>query len=97
MNVGVLKIVLRLPGNRSLKGKRRTISSLTSRVRERYGVTVAEVGCNESWQTAEIGVACVSNSVRHADEALDRVLEYVEASREDVEVLDSAREVLSGF
>ena len=97
MNVGVLKITLRLPENQSLKGKRRTIKSLTSRVRDHYSVAVAEVGNNETWQTATLGVSCVSNTVRHADEVLNRVLGYVESSREDVEVVDSSQETLSGF
>ena len=97
MHVGVLKVTLRLPENQSLKGKRRTIQSLSSQVRDRYSVAVAEVGDNEAWQTAILGVACVSNTVRHADDVLDRVLGYVESSREDVEVVDSSQETLSGF
>ena len=97
MNVGVLKVTLRLPENQSLKGKRRTINSLSSRLRDRYSVAVAEVGDNEAWQSATLGVACVSNTVRHADEVLSRVLGYVESSREDVEVVDSSQETLSGF
>ena len=97
MHVGVLKVTLRLPENQSLKGKRRTISSLSSRVRDRYNVAVAEVDDNDAWQIATLGVTCVSNSIRHADEVLSRVLGYVEASHEDVEVVDSAIETLSGF
>ncbi len=97
MNVGVLKITLRLPENHSLKGKRRVISSLSSRLRDRYAVAVAEVGDNDAWQIATLGVSCVSNNVRHADEVLDRVLGYVESSREGVEVVESDREILSGL
>ena len=97
MNVGVLKITLRLPENHSLKGKRRVINSLSSRLRDRYAVAVAEVGDNDAWQIATLGVSCVSNNVRHADEVLDRVLGYVESSREGVEVVESDREILSGL
>ena len=97
MNVGVLKITLRLPENHSLKGKRRVINSLSSRLRDRYAVAVAEVGDNDAWQIATLGVSCVSNKIRHADEVLDRVLGYVESSREGVEVVESDREILSGL
>jgi uncharacterized protein YlxP (DUF503 family) len=97
MHVGVLKVTLRLPENQSLKGKRRTITSLSAHVRDRYNVAVAEVGDNDAWKIATLGMACVSNSARHADEVMNRVLGYVEASREDVEVVDSAVETLSGF
>ena len=97
MNVGVLKITLRLPENQSLKGKRRVVNSLSSRLRDRYAVAVAEVGDNDAWQIATLGVSCVSNNVRHADEVLERVLGYVESSREGVEVVESDREILSGL
>jgi uncharacterized protein YlxP (DUF503 family) len=97
MNVGVLKITMRLPENQSLKGKRRVVNSLSSRIRDRYAVAVAEVEDNDAWQIATLGVSCVSNNVRHADEVLDRVLGYVESSREGVEVVESAREILSGL
>ena len=97
MNVGVLKITLRLPENHSLKGKRRVINSLSSRLRDRYAVAVAEVGDNDAWQIATLGVSCVSNKIRHADEVLDRVLGYVDSSREGVEVVESDREILSGL
>ena len=97
MNVGVLKITMRLPENQSLKGKRRVVNSLSSRIRDRYTVAVAEVEDNDAWQIATLGVSCVSNNVRHADEVLDRVLGYVESSREGVEVVESVREILSGL
>lgn len=97
MIVGVLKITMRLPGNQSLKGKRRVVNSLSSRLKDRYAVAVAEVDDNDAWQIATLGVSCVSNKVRHVDEVLDRVLGYVEGSREGVEVVDSEREILSGL
>ena len=72
MNVGVCKVRLRIPENQSLKGKRRVIKSLCQKVRNRYDVSIAEVADNDSWQMATLGVACVSGSVRHADEVIDK-------------------------
>ena len=97
MNVGVSKVRLQIPENQSLKGKRRVIASMSQRIRNRFGVAVAEVEDNESWQMATLGIACVSSSVRHADEVLDNVIAYIENSREDVVVLDVEQETLSGF
>ncbi|MYE55052.1 MAG: DUF503 domain-containing protein [Chloroflexi bacterium] len=71
MNVGVCKVRLQIPENQSLKGKRRVIASMSQRIRNRFGVAVAEVEDNESWQMATLGIAYVSSSVRHADEVLD--------------------------
>lgn len=97
MNVGVCKVRLRIPENQNLKGKRRVIASMSQRIRNRFGVAVAEVDHNESWQMATLGIACVSSSVRHADEVLDNVIAYIERSREDVVVVDVEQETISGY
>ena len=97
MNVGVCKVRLQIPENQSLKGKRRVIKSLCQRIRNRYEVSIAEVDDNESWQIATLGIACVSGSVRHADEIIDNVVDYIERSREDVVVLDVEQETISGY
>ena len=97
MNVGVCKVTLRLAENESLKGKRRVISSLTSRIRNKFNVSVGEVGDNAAWQLATLGISYVSNSSRHTDEVLGKVLAFIEASRDGVEVVECERETLSGF
>ncbi len=97
MNVGVGKITLRLPENQSLKGKRRVVSSLSSRIRNKFNVSIAEVDDNDVWQKATLGVTCVSNSHRHAEEILGHVIRYIESSREDVELIDFEQETISGF
>ncbi len=97
MNVGVCKVTLRLPENQSLKGKRRVINSLCSRIRNKFNVSVAEVAGNESWQTATLGITCASNESRHADEVIGHVVDFIETGREDVEVVEVERETLTGF
>lgn len=94
MTVGVLLLRLRLPENQSLKGKRGVIKSVMARVQNRYSVSVAEVGENDRWQMAEIGVACVSNSAAHANEILSKVVGFVESERLDVEVVDYEIEIV---
>ena len=97
MNVAVCKITLQIPANQSLKGKRRVIASMCQRIRNRFGVSIAEVSDNDSWQMATLGIACVSGSVRHADGVLDNVIAYIERSRDDVVVLDVEQETISGY
>jgi uncharacterized protein YlxP (DUF503 family) len=97
MNVGICKVTLRLPENQSLKGKRRVISSLCSRIRNKYNVSIAEVGDNDSWQIATLGIACASNSARHVDETLSAVVATIGRSREDVEVVAEEQETFTGF
>ena len=97
MNVGVSKITLRLPENQSLKGKRRVITSLCTRVRNKFNVSVAEVDHHDSWQLATLGVSCVSNNSRHAEEVLSSVFSFIESSREDIEIVGHEQETISGF
>ncbi len=97
MNIGICKLRLQIPENQSLKGKRRVIASLCQRVRNRYGVSIAEVGDNDAWQIATLGVACVSGSVRHADEVMDNVIAYIQDSRDDVVLVEVDRQTFTGY
>ena len=97
MIVGVCRITLRLPENSSLKGKRQVLRSLTARLRNKFNVAVAEVGDNDRWQIATIGLTCVSNDARHAQEMLDRAVQFVEQTRLDAEIIDSEIEVTQAF
>jgi len=94
MNVGVAKVSLRLPENMSLKGKRQVLKSITSRVRNKFDVAVAEVGNNDSWRLATVGICCLSNNKRHTNQVLSRVVNFVESARFEVEILDYEIEII---
>ncbi len=94
MNVAVCKIKLRLPENLSLKGKRRVLKSITTRVRNKFNVSVAEVDDNDLWQLATLGISCVSNNNRHSNEVLSKVVDFIVNSRFGIEILDYEIEIL---
>jgi uncharacterized protein YlxP (DUF503 family) len=95
MNVGVCKVSLRLPENLSLKGKRQVVKSITSRVRHKFNVAVAEVDDNDVWQLATIGICCVSNNRRYTNQVLSKVVDFVVNGRFEVEILDYEIEIIS--
>jgi len=97
MNVGVCKVSLRLPENLSLKGKRRVVKSITTRVANKFNVAVAEVDDEDRWQLATIGICCVSNNGRHANEVLSKAVDFIIKSRFDVEILDYEIEIVPVF
>jgi len=97
MNVGVCRIELRLPENLSLKGKRQVLKSITTRTRNRFNVSIAEVDDQDLWQLATIGICCVSNSSRHNNEVLSKVVDFIVNGRFDVEILDYEIELLSAL
>ena len=88
-------VTLRLPASRSLKEKRQVIRSLVERLRRQFNVAIAEVEEQDTWQTAVLGLAVVSNDAGHAERQLDRILEVIEATRLDAEVIDRQRDVMS--
>ncbi|MDD4876295.1 MAG: DUF503 domain-containing protein [Dehalococcoidales bacterium] len=94
MNVGVCKVSLRLPENFSLKGKRRVLKSITTRLSNKFNVSVAEVSDNDFWQSAVLGICCVSSNTRYTNEVLSKVIDFVNNSRFEVELLDYEIEIL---
>ena len=94
MNIGVCKVSLRLPENMSLKGKRQVLKSITSRVRNKFNVAVAEVDDNDNWQLATIGICCISNNGRHSNQVLSRVVNFITNSRFEIEILDYEIELI---
>ena len=96
MNIGVCRIELRLPENQSLKGKRRVIKSISTRLRNDCNVSVAEVDNQELWQLATLGVAAVSNHGGHAREILSGVVRFISQNYPDLELLSSEIEILPG-
>ena len=55
MVVGIGIITFRLHDCRSLKGKRKVVRAIISRIRNNFNASVAEVGSNDMYQRAEIG------------------------------------------
>ena len=96
MNTGICKIRLHLPGTESLKGKRRIVKSVISRLRNQYNISIAEVDDQDLWQLATLGVACVSNHNQHVDETLSKVLGFIAQNYPELEVVDHEMEILHG-
>ena len=94
MHIGVCTIELRLPGNSSLKGKRSVVKSITTRVSREFNVSIAEVDAQDVWQRAVLGVSCVSSSAEYAHRQLERVVEWIESRRPDVDLFDYWIEML---
>jgi len=94
MVIGIGTIVLRLPGNTSLKGKRKVVKSIVSRLRNTFNASVAEVGANNIHQRAEIGLAFMGNDRRVINSKLDKALNLVEAMQL-AEIIDTDMEILN--
>jgi uncharacterized protein YlxP (DUF503 family) len=78
MVVKLLTFDLHFPGCSSLKEKRFVLSSLKSRLRQRFNVSVAEVGHQDKWQRCRLAVVMVGSSRRAVDTSCNKVLRFVE-------------------
>jgi len=94
MVIGICTLTLDIPHSKSLKDKRRVVKSITSRVRNQFNVSVAEVDAHDVWQSAVIGIACVSNDASYAHGLLEKVVQMISNSRFDAQVADYEIEML---
>jgi uncharacterized protein YlxP (DUF503 family) len=92
VTVGTLEIVVLIRESHSLKARRRVVKSLTDRIRSRFNVSVADLGDQNVWQRAVIGVAVVANDGRFVNEVLSKVMDLV-ASDPRAEIIDQSMEI----
>lgn len=92
MFIGVSKIELRIPAAGSLKGKRHVIKTITGGLRAKFNAAVAEVGYQDQWQRATLGVSVVSDTAFHAEKMLREIERFI--GRDDrIEVLGAPIDV----
>lgn len=80
MIVGVLTVELFLPSNGSLKDKRQVVKSLKQRVKNKFNVSIAEVGEQDLWQKSVLGVACVGTDTAFVNQVLDSVMNVIQGT-----------------
>ena len=95
MHIGVARVALHLADNASLKGKRMVVKSVAQRVRNRFNVAIAEVDTQDAWHVATLGVVCVSDDPRHANEMISKVIDFIAAERLDAEVGEVELELIA--
>lgn len=94
MVVGIGIITFRLHECRSLKGKRKIVKSIVGQVRNKFNVSVAEVGSNDVYQRCEIGFALVGNNRQVLNSKMDKLLNMVD-DLGLAEITDTDLEIMS--
>lgn len=95
MHVAVVTVDLHVPQSRSLKDKRSAVRPIVEGLRQRFSLSVAEVGFLDLRQRAQIGFAVVSASEGHAAEVVAAAERWI-WSRPDIEVADFALRWMDG-
>jgi len=78
VRVAVSVFDLHIPGVTSLKGKRKVIKSLIHRLRNRFNLSVSEIGYQDLWQRAELGMAVVCYNGAGTDSILEQIFTFIE-------------------
>lgn len=78
MIVGAAVVELYVHGARSLKAKRGVVRSVVQRVRNRFNVSVAEIGGQDTWQHAVIGITAAGSEAPRVRNVLERVCDFIE-------------------
>ena len=78
MYVGCCSIKFFLHGNHSLKGKRRIVRALKDRLKNRFNVSVAEIGNQDVWQSLHMGIVAVNSDPKYLEGQVNRVVDAIE-------------------
>lgn len=84
---------MRIPGNASLKGKRKVLRKIIDRVKNRYNISISEIGDNDLWQRSQLGLSVVGNDSRHINSSLDKIINFIEGMNV-AEIIDSEIEII---
>jgi hypothetical protein len=93
MFVAAARVELHVHGSQSLKQKRGVISSIKQRLRNKFNVSVAEVGGQDTWQVAVLGLAAVAEEAQDARVRLEKAIDFIE-DLHLAEVTDQEVEIL---
>ena len=93
MVVGVARVVLLIPENHSLKGKRKVVKSVIQRVRNNFNVSISEIGDNDLWQRVELGISATGNDAKLVNSRLDMILNHIE-NMHVAQIADSELEII---
>ena len=79
MFIGICRIELLLMESFSLKDKRQTVRSIIERLKNRFNISIAEVGYLEALRRTVLGLALVSNETAYLEKMMGKVINFVEA------------------
>ena len=93
MLVGICHLELYLTEGGSLKEKRQVIKSIIDKLRNRFNISIAEIGCQDNIRKAEIGFSVVSNESAHLDSLMEKAINFIDNNGR-VEIVNIDREII---
>jgi uncharacterized protein YlxP (DUF503 family) len=83
MQIATCTIKLQLYEVHSLKGKRRILKSILSRLPKQFNVAAAEIEYHDTWQTAVIALVSVGNDAGYLHGMMEKAVSWLQENRPD--------------
>jgi uncharacterized protein len=78
MWVGCCSLKFFLHGNYSLKEKRRITKSIKDRVKNKFNISIAEIGDQDVWQNLHLGIVAVGSDFKYLDGLMHKVAKSID-------------------
>ncbi|MCD8238468.1 MAG: DUF503 domain-containing protein [Clostridiales bacterium] len=93
MVIGSCVLKIRVPWVNSLKEKRMELKRIVERTKNKFNLSVAEVGENDNHKVIEIGMCCAANDSGFADSVIENAVNFIERTT-DGEIFEIVKEIL---
>jgi len=90
---GMLVMMFRIPGCRSLKEKRGLIKPLIADLRKKFHVSVAEVDSQDSWQETVISCALAGSDRVTVEKCLQAIPGYCENAHRSFQLIHQEMDI----
>lgn len=79
-HIGYMEADLFIGAAQSLKDKRMVVKSIKDRIHNKFNASVAEIGGQDKWQTATLGVVMIGSDQKYVDGGLQKIVEFIESN-----------------
>lgn len=93
MIIGICTCEIFIFNSNSLKSKRSVVKSIIEKSKNRFNISIAEVGDNDKWQKSIIAFSTISNEQKVVEETMDKVINFFD-SYSEIEIISIKRELL---
>ncbi|MDK7376393.1 DUF503 domain-containing protein [Peptoniphilus harei] len=93
MIIGICTCEIFIFNANSLKSKRSVVKSIIEKSKNRFNISIAEVGENDKWQKSIIAFSTISNNQKIVEETIEKVINFFD-SYSEIEIINIKREIL---
>ena len=93
MIIGICTCEIYIFNANSLKSKRSVVKSIIEKSKNRFNISIAEVGENDKWHKSIIAFSTISKDQRLVEETIEKVINFFD-SYSEIEIININREIL---